>query len=726
MIKKLSILFLTVLCFLYCSFPIFASNSNEFINDYWINTNGYWLLPRKQIYNGTSFTEVNYFPIMGRQSTQSSMSYGSCYFVMDNGKYRVSGDTTGSSMCAEWKGMTISINISNYYKQLSVTYNSTNKNKIINTLNAVGFVYEDNGTNTITYYSPDSFVYYRFDYQLSDYSKPTRSSPNNVNIYDYDDNGNEILLDDYDSNNKVIFYTGGGRYYSDTYYRAYGYRLNYQLSTDYNSVEPNFTPIIYERIENPTLNGPYASYMIRPNGDLIGTNNLPARVYGNASNFYLGFPIYNYDSKKYNKSGRFGLTASFIVGIIPPSNQSSNLHDLVENLKLKKYPVTDVQFMETMFTNGGLGDSLTSFYNNGLETFIDFSANRQTQLPLTYANYVYNQFTYWNNKNNYYWWSILNYNPDGGGDLQQPDDSSPDNPSGGGSGGGSGSGGDGNITIDTKNIENLLKQILELLQNQSANDVDLTEIENLLTAIKNNLKDYTGDLTTINNTLILINQFLNNNIDVPISDLKTLLNDIKTLSEFQKEQLTGISAVLHDMKQLFIDIYNRLGEIKDKIGSTINNIEEGTNLWDVLKALIDNLGNFLSSGLELFEKLLVPQGTFETDFNSTITGIQEKLGVLYQPVDVFSNFLTNLYAPSETSSLAESGHVIKIPEAKYDGVTIIESQSIDLDETVEKSGLKPLYDVYLLIVDMIVLFGILNLAFKKFHDIISENGGDYK
>lgn len=716
MIKKLSILFLTVLCFLYCSCPILASNSNEFINDYWMNTNGYWLLPRKQIYNGTSFQQLNYFPLYGKQAGQSYYDYGACYFVMDNGKYRVSGDTSGTSMCSEWYGMTVSINISNYYKKQSVKYSSTNKDKIINTLNGVGFVYEDNGTDTITYYSPDSYVYYRFDYQLSQYYNPNSSY---TYVYDYDDNGNLVAISDSDTNNKVSFYKG-------TDYKAYGYRLNYKLSVDYNSIEPNFTPIIYGRIVEPLLNGGYASYMIRPNGDLIGTNNLPARINGTDYDTFSWFPPYNYDSKKYNKSGRFGLNASFIVGIIPPSNESSNLHDLVENLKLKKYPVTDVQFMETMFTNGGLGDSLTSFYNNGLETFIDFSANRQTQLPLTYSNYVYNQFTYWNNKNNYYWWSILNYNPDGGGDLQEPDDSTPDKPSGGGSGGGSGSGGDGNITIDTQNIENLLQQILETLQNQGTTEVDLTQIENLLNVIKNNLKDYTGDLTTINNTLTLINQFLNNNIDVPISDLKTLLTDIKTLSEYQKEQLTGISAVLNDMKQLFIDIYNRLGEIKDKIGGTINNIEPGTNLWDVLKALIDNLGEFLSSGLELFEKLLVPQGTFQTDFNSTIAGIQDKLGVLYQPVDVFSNFLTNLYAPTETSTLADSGHVIKIPEAKYDGVTIIETQSIDLDETVESSGLKPLYDVYLLIVDMIVLFGILNLAFKKFHDIISENGGDYK
>ncbi len=723
MIKKLSILFLTVLCFLYCSCPILASNSNEFINDYWINTNGYWLLPRKQIYNGTSFQELNYFPLYGAQAGQTYYDYGSCYFVMDNGKYKVSGDTTGTSMCSQWNGMIVSINISNYYKQLSITYNSTNKDKIIKTLNAVGFIYEDNGTDTITYYSPDSYVYYRFDYKVSQYYKPNSSY---ISVYDYDDNGNLVKIADTDTNNKITYYTGGGYKWDKTDYRAYGYRLNYKLSVDYNSIEPNFTPIIYGRIEDPLLEGYYASYMIRPNGDLIGTNKLPARNNGNDYDTFLWYPPYNYDSKKYNKSGRYGLNASFIVGIIPPSNESSNLHDLVENLKLKKYPVTDVQFMETMFTNGGLGDSLTSFYNNGLETFIDFSANRQTQLPLTYSNYVYNQFTYWNNKNNYYWWSILNYNPDGGGDLQEPDDSTPDKPSGGGSGGGSGSGGDGNITIDTQNIENLLQQILEAIQNQGTNEVDLTEIENLLNVIKNNIKDYTGDLSTINNTLTLINQFLSNNIDIPLSDLKSLLNDIKTLTEFQNQQLTGISSVLTEMKQLFINIFDRLGEIKDKIGGTINNIEPGTNLWDVLKALIDNLGEFLSSGLELFEKLLVPQGTFQTDFNSTIAGIQDKLGVLYQPVDVFSNFLTNLYAPTETSTLADSGHVIKIPEAKYDGVTIIEAQSIDLDETVEKSGLKPLYDVYLLIVDMIVLFGILNLAFKKFHDIISENGGDYK
>lgn len=735
-LKKYSIAVLTVCLFLFSACPVFAQNSNEFLTDYWMNTNGYWIHPRKQIYNGSNFTEQNYFPIYGKKVGESSYNLGSCYFVMDNGKYRVSGDSSGTSLCSEWYGMTISLNISNIYKQLTVKYTSANKDRIINTLNGVGFVYEDNGTDTITYYVPNSYVYYRFDYKVDKYDGPSlyySNTSDNVSIMDYDDNGNLYATNDRTVANKVNFYTGGGYYWSDTYYRAYGYQLYYQLSVDYNSIEPIFNPIINNILTDPKIGGKggYASYLIRPNGDLIGTNVLPSYTYSSNYNTFRYNPIYYYDTKKYNRSGKYGLNASFIVGIIPPSNTSSNLHSLIENLKLKKYPVTDPEYLETMFTNSAVGDSFTNFYNNGLDSFIDFTANRETHLPVSYANYIYNQHTYWNNRNNYYWWSTINYNPDdGSGDIQQPDDSTPDNPSGGSGIGGGDSGGSGsgdiNVDIDTTRIEELLQQIIELLQSQNGDSVDLSTIESLINDIKNNMKDYTGDITTIYNTLTLINQFLSNNIDVPLSDLKTILEDLKTLQNVQNEQLTGISGVLQEMKTLFLDIYQRLGEIKDKIGSTINNIEEGTNLWDVLKALIDNLGEFLSSGLELFEKLLVPQGTFETDFNSTITSIQDKLGVLYQPVEVFSGFLTDLYAPTEVASLSESSHIISIPEVKYQDVTIIEPQELNLDETVEQSGLKPLYEVYLLIVDMIVLFGILNLAFKKFHDIISENGGDYK
>lgn len=726
MIKKLSILLLTVLCFLYCSCPILASNSNEFVSDYWINTNGYWIQPRKKGYN-SKFLPINYIPLFGRTADSSSSQHNGCYFILDKGNYRVSGDVNGLSACYSWSDTVITLDISNYFFTQSVKYISSNKEKIINTLNGVGFKYVDNGSDTITYYSPDSYIIYSI-ISTSDYYMPDASR---TTIYDYNESG--VLFGTTPSNNtNIITIPEAFGAPTSNHTVQYGYRLYYSLSTDYLSIEPVFIPYIFSRFITTTRNA-YITYLIRPNGDVIGS-----RQYRNGYLSYHGsssaaslYPIYEYDTSQYNRSGRFGLSASFVVGIIP-SSEKSKIYKLVEDLKNKKYEITDVEYLESFFTNSAIGGNSISFYNNGLDSFIDFTANKETHLPVSYANYVYNQHTYWNNRNNYYWWSILNYNPaDGSGNTQEPDDSKPDKPSGGGgsgggSGSGDGSGGDTTITIDTQNIENLLQQILELLQNQGNTDVDLTEIENLLTAIKNNLKDYTGDLTTINNTLTLINQFLTNNVDVPLSDLKTLLTDIKTLSEYQKEQLTGISGVLTEMKQLFINIFDRLGEIKDKIGGITNNIEPGTNLWDVLKALIDNLGEFLSSGLELFEKLLIPQGTFQTDFNSTITGIQDKLGVLYQPVDVFSNFLTNLYAPTETSTLADSGHVIKIPEAKYEGVTIIEAQSIDLDETVEKSGLKPLYDVYLLIVDMIVLFGILNLAFKKFHDIISENGGDYK
>lgn len=349
---------------------------------------------------------------------------------------------------------------------------------------------------------------------------------------------------------------------------------------------------------------------------------------------------------------------------------------------------------------------------------------------------------YYNNNNNYYWWGNLSFdtpdiiNPDPeqpeNPDPEKPTDPTepdipeqPENPT------------PDNTTIQyLKHIDETLTLIYNLMENggggsSSGGGSGLSaeqyqELISILNSIKDNMKDYSGDLTLINNTLQSINRILSENILNQYELIYQCLNDVKALSELQNQQLTGITGVLQEMKTLFTDIYTRLGEIKDKIGSNITNIEEGTNLWDVLKALVDNLGDFLSSGLELFEKLLVPQGTFETDFNSTITSIQDKLGVLYQPVEVFSRFLTDLYAPTEVASLSETSHIISIPEVNYEGVTIVQNQEINLDETVEQSGLKPLYDVYLLIVDMIVLFGILNLAFKKFHDIISENGGDYK
>lgn len=716
--KKLSIIGLSILLFVFSVCPVFATTQDEFINKMWINQNGYWLMPMpdniKKYFADKDVYKFLLSPIYDKNNSgsRSGLGRGDVYYKYVNGSYQLDwvDDKANPFDTPQYSTyytspMIVDLNIENTQQSINKSYTDENdKKKLIEQCNKFGFVYEEQSDNRLLIYYP----YFKIYFQSKSNDCIYTNYEGEYNSYTYE-NLNYYSLSFYAQNTYNPF---------PTIQAGYEYTLGFDTE---NNLIVNATPIYkYTKYENP------ASAFLLPSGYMYRKSN------------YFISTIDGYRIKESSKwentnlkqySGRNGLNITITLAIFPGTKDhrdSNNTKAFID--------VANTQLLGCDNASCGVKylDGLRPVYDIGMYNLIDkFFKGEQVPIPVGISNIIYNRHTYYNNRNNYYWWSTLNYNPEGGsGDIENPDDSNPsgDGSGSGGSGGGSsgGSGGDSSITIDTQNIENLLQQILEALQNQGTTEIDLTEIENLLNAIKNNLKDYTGDLSTINNTLTLINQFLNNNIDIPISDLKTLLNDIKTLSELQNEQLTGISVVLHDMKQLFIDIYNRLGEIKDKIGSTINNIEEGTNLWDVLKALIDNLGEFLSSGLELFEKLLVPQGTFQTDFNSTIAGIQDKLGVLYQPVDVFSNFLTNLYAPTETSSLADSGHVIKIPEAKYDGVTIIEAQSIDLDETVEKSGLKPLYDVYLLIVDMIVLFGILNLAFKKFHDIISENGGDYK
>lgn len=713
--KNYFISVLIVCLFLFSACPVIGEFGSDFINNKWINQNGFWLNPMPtEIKNYFSDKDIYKFllsPIYDKDNSgsPSGVNRGDVYYKYVNGSYQLDWvdnklnpfDTPQYSTYYT-SPLILELSIINNYSKATKSYSGEiGKQNLINACNKYGLKYEENNSTSLYIYYPIFQIYF------TSYSNPGIYNSANSG---YIKNKSYEGLTYYNASLYNYSYENGGT-------RRAGYEYKVALDLE-NNLTYSATPIYTTSVKY------YTGYvLLNPNGLMYkrATYNGASPDISFANNWELSLPY------KYND--RNGLYIDITLAIFPGTKShkdSTNYKEMISLANTRLLGCNDASCKVNFL------DGLYPVYDIGMYNLIDkFFKGEQVPLPVAISNIIYNRHTYYNNRNNYYWWSTLNYNPDdSSGDIQEPDNSTPDNPSGGGSGdGGSGeggSGGDTNITIDTENIENLLQQILEALQNQGTTEVDLSEIENLLNAIKNNLKDYTGDLTTINNTLTLINQFLNNNVDVPLSDLKTLLNDIKTLSEYQKEQLTGISAVLHDMKQLFIDIYNRLGEIKDKIGGTINNIEEGTNLWDVLKALIDNLGNFLSSGLELFEKLLVPQGTFETDFNSTITAIQDKLGVLYQPVDVFSNFLTNLYAPTETSTLADSGHIITIPEAKYDGVTIIEAQSINLDETVESSGLKPLYDVYLLIVDMIVLFGILNLAFKKFHDIISENGGDYK
>lgn len=723
--KGITFLF-TILISVYCLTPVNAETVNSayfFYNNIWINQNGYYIqLPPKYLYDAypsrfsllNTTVDNNYGNMLGN-ITQGSIGNNQHTYIDLSGasgyipKTIISYNYYSNPQRQPYNGWhrLITFEIENSYQERTITYNEDNKQTILKKLIQYDFKYIDNETY-FTYYTP----YFRIGF--SNYQPSS-----NVRKVDAIDEKDKTYTE-YTSSLKYIkfpVYT-----YSDSY--SFNGRLGYTYGIYIN---PNDLEISYSLGDYMGMADVYSS-----------GNNYLTFTSDDSGNYYHFRTI---DTSQYNNSGRKGFKLSLLM-LLGNSVNESDYTRLVDQMIFKW------QNFDTFYIDG-LGESSIMMYDsygfvNFLKSVISgYENGNPIKLPDIVLKLLNNQGNYYNNKNNYYWWGNLSFdtpdiiNPDPeqpeNPDPEEPTDpptdpeqpEQPENPT------------PDNTTIQyLKHIDETLTLIYNLMENggggsSSGGGSGLSaeqyqELISILNSIKDNMKDYSGDLTLINNTLQSINRILSENILNQYDLIYQCLNDVKALSELQNQQLTGISGVLQEMKSLFLDIYTRLGEIKDKIGGTINNIEEGTNLWDVLKALIDNLGEFLSSGLELFEKLLVPQGTFETDFNSTITSIQDKLGVLYQPVDVLSGFLTDLYAPTEVASLSESSHIIAIPEVKYQDVTIIEPQQLNLDETVEQSGLKPLYEVYLLIVDMIVLFGILNLAFKKFHDIISENGGDYK
>lgn len=150
-------------------------------------------------------------------------------------------------------------------------------------------------------------------------------------------------------------------------------------------------------------------------------------------------------------------------------------------------------------------------------------------------------------------------------------------------------------------------------------------------------------------------------------------------------------------------------------------------IWDTLKEVLSFINPlsenfFVYKLIELLinaiKSLFIPSDDFFTTWiNNMNDWLSDRLGALYYPVDLVTEFLDRIGDISENGSAVISGNGFE-----FMGAQLIPAFSYDLNSLLTNDTFKNIHDIYLTVVDVILYLCLIVLAKNTFTDIF---GGKY-
>lgn len=113
--------------------------------------------------------------------------------------------------------------------------------------------------------------------------------------------------------------------------------------------------------------------------------------------------------------------------------------------------------------------------------------------------------------------------------------------------------------------------------------------------------------------------------------------------------------------------------------------------------------------------LFVPSEGFFEQFVADISAtFEDRMGILTYPISLVYEFCSHLL------EVGEEEPIFRWPSWSYKGTEFLPAGSFNFNDILSNSTFKGLHDIYLLIVDAGIVFGLLRLAQKKYDSIINN------
>ena len=168
-------------------------------------------------------------------------------------------------------------------------------------------------------------------------------------------------------------------------------------------------------------------------------------------------------------------------------------------------------------------------------------------------------------------------------------------------------------------------------------------------------------------------------------------------------------------------IGGKLDELNDSISSENDDVTSNKcgmicKLKNIAVGIIELPGKIITGLLDGIKSLFIPSDDFFSNwFNELWSFLQEKLGILLLPFTLIGDILTRFL------SLSSGAYIISIPAVTMPiwGGTIIPATIFDFATLTSNSVIGNMHSIYLMVVDVIIIFALVNLAKKKYEEMMS-------
>lgn len=225
-------------------------------------------------------------------------------------------------------------------------------------------------------------------------------------------------------------------------------------------------------------------------------------------------------------------------------------------------------------------------------------------------------------------------------------------------------------------------------------------------AVDGYIQSYCENFTYTNNTATKIDRIVFthrfnqcNNLTQALLSVNAAYYTKKSADLIEQENNSLLGGIFENTKNLFDGIM----QLPDKIATSLK------GFFDNVVESINNLANTILEGIK---NLFIPNDEyFSNYFDELYEFFTQKLGILMLPIDIIIDLFNGIM------NINEGDGIIHIQEIKYMDVVLVQKQDYNLKNViVEVMG--NVYDIYYLFVDMILLSMVLNMARKKFDEII--------
>lgn len=185
--------------------------------------------------------------------------------------------------------------------------------------------------------------------------------------------------------------------------------------------------------------------------------------------------------------------------------------------------------------------------------------------------------------------------------------------------------------------------------------------------------------------------------EVGIANIENIIN-----SNPNKDILNGLNNGFVALEEQNKNIFQKIGDIFN----LLNPFHENFFGRKLVELIIDGL-----------KGLFIPENEyFSNYFDELNNWFSDRLGFLYYPLDVLFDLFNRFL------SLSSDNLVIRIPEIKEPttDVVLINNQSFDFNTLLENQVLRNLHNIYLILIDAIICFGLVNLLYNKYEEVIAK------